>query len=132
MSPERAKEIDSLSAHEFQVEVNGKVAAGVFSVHGLTSYVADGELPPLTITKMVQRDPATPFNEWARETLKGKAATRDVAIIALDEGHETRRWVYRKAKITGVSFSDFNSALNELVAEAITVVATRVEEVWPK
>ena len=131
MTPDGIKSIDSLSAHEFRVELNGKVATGVFGVHGLTSFAANGELPPLTITKMVQRDPNTPFNVWVRETTKDKPAARDLAIVAVDEGVETRRWVYKNAVITQISFSDFDSAMSELVAERITIKADHVEEIWP-
>ncbi|GAB4574580.1 MAG: hypothetical protein Kow0077_21850 [Anaerolineae bacterium] len=132
MAPEGTKTIDSLSANEFQVEINGTVVEGIFSVRGLTSFMLDGDLPPLVISKMVQRDPNNPFNVWTRETLKGKRAARDVAIVAMDEGEETRRWVYRKAHITAINFSDFDSGRSELVEEQITIKAAKVEEIWPK
>ncbi len=103
----------------------------MFSVHGLTSFVAGGEIPPLTITKMVQRDPATPFNAWTRETMQGGHAPRDIAVVAVDEGQETRRWVYKGAVITAIEFSDFDSAMSELVAERITIKAASVDEIWP-
>lgn len=131
MTPDGMKSIDSLSAHEFQVAINGTTLEGIFSVQGLTSYTESAEVPPLTITKMVQRDPDSPFNAWARETRGGKRPTRELSVIAMDEGTESRRWVYKDAYITEISFSDFDTARSELVAERIEIRAAVVEEVWP-
>ena len=125
------KAVDSLSAYEFQVEIDGTVATGIFAVQGLTSFALDGEYPPLVITKMVQQDPARPFNAWTRETQGGGKPTREIAIIAMDEGVETRRWIYRSAYITHIGFSNFDTSLSELVEEQITIRAEAVEEVWP-
>lgn len=125
------KSVDSLSAHEFQVALDGQVVSGIFAVQGLTSFVLEGELPPLTITKMVQHDPALPFNAWARASRDGSRPARDVAIIALDEGVETRRWIYRNAIILAIQYSDFDSGRSDLVEERITIRADRVDEVWP-
>jgi len=125
------KSVDSLSAHEFRVELDGQAVGGVFAVQGLTSFVLDDELPPLTITKMVQHDPAAPFNAWARASRDGSRPSRDVAVVALDEGMETRRWVYRRAVIQAIEFSDFDSGRSDLVEERITIKADRVDEVWP-
>lgn len=131
-SPETdIKAVDSLSANEFQVELNGTPVAGVFSVSGLTSFAMGENFPPLTITKMVQQDATIPFNVWTRATLAGGKPVLDLAIVAVDEGEETRRWVYRDAYIVRISFSDFDTALSELVAEQITIKADRVEEIWP-
>lgn len=130
--PETAiKAVDSLSAYEFHVELNGEVVDGIFSVHGLTSFTLEGEMPPLVISKMVQQDRNNAFNTWTRETMEGGRPTREVAIVAVDEGLETRRWVYHNAYITAISFSDFDTALSELVEERITIRAQRVEEIWP-
>ncbi len=125
------KSVDSLSAHEFRVELDGQAVSGIFAVQGLTSFVLNGELPPLTITKMVQHDPTTPFNVWTRASRDGSRPPRDVAIIALDEGVETRRWVYRHAIIEMIQFSDFDSSRSDLVEERITIKADRVDEIWP-
>ena len=123
--------LDSLSAYEFQVEIDGQVISGVFGVHGLTSYTAEGERPPLLITKMVQRDPNTPTNRWIQETQQAtQNPTRDVTIVAMDEGTATRRWTYQQAYITQISYSDFNTALSELVEEQITIRAAAVKEDW--
>lgn len=127
----RTRVVDSLSAYEFQVELNGQPVSGIFSVSGLTSFVGEGALPPLTIAKMVQQDPRAPFNVWTRETLNGDRSRRDVAIVAMDEGVETRRWVYRDATISRISFSDFDTASSELVEERIVIQAALVEELWP-
>ena len=51
--------LDSLSAYEFQVEIDGQVISGVFGVHGLTSYRRKASAA-LLITKIVQREPNTP------------------------------------------------------------------------
>lgn len=141
--PAPAAMVDSLSAYEFQVMLDGVVVSGIFSVSGLTSFTLEGERPPLVIAKMVQRDPNTPFNRWIRETLSrksqgpiptpaelGAVPLRELAIVAMDEGRETRRWIYEGAYITQVSYSDFDTSLSELVAERITIRARNVSEQW--
>ncbi len=125
------KAVDSLSAYEFHVEIDGQQVKGVFGVSGLASFVLDGALPPLTITKMVQQDPTTAFNAWTRESMNGSKPTRALAVVAMDEGVETRRWVYHNAVITGIRFSDFDTASSELVEEQVAIQAERVEERWP-
>jgi hypothetical protein len=125
------KAVDSLSAYEFQVEVDGQLAQGIFSVSGLSSFRLEGGLPPLVITKMVQQDTTTPFNVWTRASLDGSKPMRSVAIVAMDEGVETRRWVYHNAYLTAVDFSNFDTGLSELVEEKLTIQAERVEEIWP-
>ncbi|MCZ7540580.1 MAG: phage tail protein [Anaerolineae bacterium] len=128
---------DSLSANEFRVEINGTVASGIFGVSGLHSRKVDleGGKPvnqPVLITKMVQRDPDLPFNAWIRETLANPAAkiARQIAIVALDEGVETRRWVLKDAWISAVGYSDFDSGSDQLIEERVTVQHSGVEEVW--
>jgi len=44
---------------------------------------------------------------------------------------ETRRWVYRNCWISDISFSDFDTALDFLIEEKITIQHGGVEEVWP-
>jgi phage tail-like protein len=141
MSEEQSgiKAIDSLSANEFRVEVNGEVATGIFGVSGLHIRHVDltaGRLvnQPLTISKMVQQDPALPFNQWTRETLDNPTAkvTRDVAVVAMDEGVETRRWVYKNVWITDIAFSDFDSGDDALIEERLTLQHDGVEEIWPE
>ncbi len=130
--------VDSLSANEFHVEINGVEASGIFGVSGLHSRSVDleaGKLvnQPVLITKMVQRDPALACNAWIRETLAHPTAkiTRQVAIVAMDEGVETRRWVLKDAWISAVAYSDFDSGSDELVEERLTVQHSGVEEIWP-
>jgi len=130
--------LDSLSANEFRVEINGVAATGIFGVSGLHIRSVDltaGRLvnQPITITKMVQQDPDLPFNQWTRETMANPTAkvTREIAVIALDEDVETRRWVYRNAWISGIAFSDFDTSRHELIEERLTVQHTGVEEIWP-
>jgi hypothetical protein len=134
--------VDSLSANEFVVEVNGQRVSGVFAVSGLSSYhlkMQDGkpvgmDFPAITITKMVQQDPNLPFNQWTRETVAARGTrlpTRDISIVALDEGVETRRWVYRNCWISAIHFSDFDTALDFLIEEKVTIQHGGVEEVWP-
>src|SRR5574340_428014 len=91
------KAIDSLSANEFQIEIDGEVATGIFGVSGLHIRSVDltaGRLvhQPLIITKMVQQNPTLPFNRWTRETLANPTSkvTRQIAVVALDDGVETR------------------------------------------
>jgi len=137
--PSGIKAVDSLSANEFHVEINGEIATGIFGVSGLCSRkvdVAAGKLvhQPLNITKMVQQDPDLPFNQWTRETLEKPTSkvTREIAVIAMDEGVETRRWVYSEAWISDIAFSDFDSSREELIEEQLTIQHSGVDEVWPQ
>lgn len=126
------KFLDSLVANEFAVEINGESTMGVFRVLGFTPYHVDANQPKqVTITKMVQRDVNSPFNKWLRESeTSGTAATRDMAIIAIDDGMETRRWTLKGAYIISVSYSDFDSSSIEMVEERITVGYTSVDHRW--
>lgn len=134
--------VDSLTANEFRVELNGMTVTGIFAVNGLATFTLklddDGKptgfrYPPLLITKMVQQDPNLPFNQWVREAVQARGTvlpTRELAIVAMDEGVETRRWVYRNAWISSITFSDFDTALEYLVEEKITIQHGGVEEIW--
>ena len=130
--------IDSLSANEFHVEINGEVVNGIFGVSGIHVRSVDIESKklvhhPLTITKMVQQNPALPFNAWTRETLANptRTVTRELAVVAMDEGVETRRWVYKNAWISQIAFSEFDSARDELIEERLVIQHSGVDEVWP-
>ncbi|NDJ75611.1 MAG: hypothetical protein GYB65_05070 [Chloroflexi bacterium] len=131
--------VDSLSANEFHVEINGVVASGIFGVGRQQIRSVDLEAgrlvhKPLTITKMVQRDQALPFNQWVRETMDNPTAkiTREIAVVAMDEGQETRRWVYKDAWISDIAFSEFDSGSDVLIEEQLTVQHGGVEEIWPE
>jgi hypothetical protein len=131
--------VDSLSSNEFRVELDGATAAGIFAVRGLHIRCVDlaaGRLvnQPLTIAKMVQQDPNLPFNQWTRETLANPTSkvTHDLAIVAIDEGVETRRWVYKNAWISDIAFSDFDSGTDVLIEERLTIQHGGVDEIWPE
>lgn len=132
------KAVDSLSSNEFRVELDGVEATGIFAVRGMTLYRADDvkqvSRAPLVISKMVQQDPDLPFNRWTRETLAnpGKPVTQSLAVVAVDDGVEVRRWIYRDAWISDITLSDFDMARDELVEERLTVQYSRVEEHWPE
>jgi hypothetical protein len=133
------KAIDSLSANEFRVEIDGETATGIFGVSGLHIRSVDltaGRLvnQPLTITKMVQQNPDLPFNRWTRETLANPTSkvTREIAVVAMDEGVETRRWVYKDAWISDIAFSDFDKSRDVLIEECLTIQHVGVEEIWPE
>ncbi len=139
--------LDSLAANEFRVWLDGVSVSGVFSVKGLTPHSIQplktfwGLLPlptslthkPIVITKMVQRDPNLPFNRWIRDTLANPTGkvTREVHIVALDEGQETRRWVLRNAWISEITYSDFDSGSDQLVEERLTLQHEGITMLWP-
>lgn len=125
-------ELDSLVANEFAVEIDGKATTGIFRIAGLISYTLDSEKPrQVMITKMVQRDASNPFNEWLRAAEQsGKEATRSLAIVAVDDDVETRRWTLKDAYIAEVSYSDFDSGSIEMVEERITIAYASIEHIW--
>ena len=138
------KHIDSLSANEFVVEMDGAAVDGIFKVTGFSPFKL--EVKPTAslkavkdafqIIKMVRRDPQHPFNVWLRESINTKAdivrPTRTLAIIAMDEASETRRWLVKGAWISGVSYSEFNTGSGELVEETLTIQWDDIETVWPE
>lgn len=136
------KAIDSLSANEFVVEIDGERVDGIFSVSGLIPFKLDVKTTsalknvrePFKITKMVQRDPANVFNRWLRDTVEAKAdivrPKRTLAIIAIDDGVEVRRWTADGAWISEVAYSEFNSGSGALIEETVTVQWDDIEETW--
>lgn len=136
------KAIDSLSANEFAVEVDGERVEGIFSVKGLISFKLEVKTTsamkivkdPFKITKMVQRDPENVFNRWLRETIASKAdivrPKRTLTILAIDDGTEVRRWTVTGAWISELSYSDFNTGSSELVEETATIQWDDLEETW--
>lgn len=137
----QTRAIDSLSANEFSVLLDGEPVEGVFRVSGMTPFKLDAKpsqtkliREPFTLSKLVQRDPAQPFNRWVRATIDAQddidRPTRTLEILALDEGEESRRWIFKDAWIASVSYSDFNSASGELVEEVVQIQYEAVEVRW--
>jgi hypothetical protein len=130
------REVDSLLANEFVLEIDGKTTSGVFSVSGLvTDFQEAGGAHPVVIAKMVQRDPNAPFNAWLRQTIAakeqgGEFPTRTVTVVAIDDGTEIRRWHLHNARIIRVSYSDFDSASALMIEERITVECRKIEQTW--
>jgi hypothetical protein len=135
-------ELDSLTANEFAVEIEGERVSGIFRVSGLTPFKLDVKpsltkivRDPFKIAKMVQRDPTSAFNRWLQDSTRSREdivrPTRRLAVVALDEGIETRRWEVIGAYITEVAYSEFNTGSRELVEEVLTIMYERIEEVWP-
>lgn len=134
--------IDSLSANEFAVELEGEPVSGVFRLQGLVPFKLDIKattsikpvLEPFTLVKMVQRSPEAPVNRWIKETVKEKndivRPTRTLAIIAVDNGVEIRRWTVKGAWISEISYSDFDMASGDLVEERLTIQYEAISETW--
>lgn len=134
--------IDSLTANEFAVEVNGERLNGIFRVTGLSPLKLDVKTTtqlkaikePFQIVKMFHRDPANPINAWMRETVAVGVdivrPSRTLSVIALDGGVEVRRWVFKGAWISAVSYSDFNTGSGELIEETLTIQWDDVEIQW--
>ena len=134
--------IDSLTAHEFAIELDGQRASGILRVSGFFSFKLDVRTTttlkamqePFKLVKMVQRDPNAPFNRWIRESVAAKAdivrPKRSLAIVALDNGEEIRRWTLASAWIAEIGYSDFNSASGEMVEETLTIRFDDIEEKW--
>ncbi len=141
MADESRIHIDSLSANEFEVQLDGEVVKGVFRISGLVPFKLEVKpsmtkivREPFTLSKMVQRDPEIAFNRWLRETV---AATDDLSrpsrtleILAIDDGEETRRWTIKGAWISEVAYSDFNTASGDLIEETVTIHYDEISERW--
>ena len=136
-----AQAVDSLSANEFAVELEGVPAAGIFRVSGLVTFKLDVKpsltkvvRDPFKIVKMVQRDFDLPFNRWVRETVGARddivRPLRTLEVVALDDGIETRRWKIIGAWISEISYSDFDSGSSELIQETLVIQYEDVEETW--
>ena len=135
--------VDSLVANEFRLEIDGQPTTGIFTIAGLTSFKLEVKATnqlrktaePFTVTKMVQRDPHLPFNAWLRETYAAGAdimrPTRTLTIVAVDDGEDVRIWTVKKAWISAVSFSSFNSGSSEMVEETIEIRYEDISESWP-
>jgi hypothetical protein len=134
--------VDSLSANEFSLFLDGIEVTGIFRVSGLAPFKLDVkpslikvQRDPIRIVRMVQRDPMLPINRWIRESIAAKEdivrPTRQVEVVATDDGVESRRWLIRGAWISEVSYSDFDTGSGELVQESLTLQYDLVEVVWP-
>ena len=134
--------LDSLTANEFAVEIEGERVSGIFRVTGLTPFKLDVKpsmtkiiREPFKIAKMVQRDPSSAFYRWLQDSTRSREdiirPTRRLAVVALDEGIETRRWEVIGAFIVEVAYSEFNTGARDLVEEVLTIMYERIEEVWP-
>jgi hypothetical protein len=135
------RHIDSLSANEFEIQIDGERVEGVFRVQGLIPFKLEVKpsltklvREPFKLSKMVQRDPNLPFNRWLRETIE---ATDDIVrphrtleILAIDDGEETRRWTVKGAWISEISYSDFNSSSSELIEETVMIQYDDITESW--
>lgn len=135
--------VDSLVANEFSVEIEGEVMLGVFRVTGFTPFklvITAGAGPspvqtPFMIAKMVQRDANNAFNTWLRETVATSSSDdrprRTLALVAIDDGVETRRWTINGAWISAVSYTDFDTGSSEMVEEIVTIHYDSITETWP-
>ena len=140
---DNVKTLDSLSANEFAVEIDGERVSGIFKVTEFHSFKLDVKTTttlkvmqePFKIIKMAQRDGNNTINKWIRESIKAKAdiarPTRTVAILALDDGLETRRWTVKEAWISQINYSDFDTGSGELVEETLLIQYKEIEETWP-
>lgn len=138
-----ATHIDSLSANEFRVELDGEVVDGVFKITGLSPFKLEvkqssalkAQKDPIELVKMVRRDPNNVVNRWMRETITTQTdimrPKRTLEVVAVDDGEEIRRWLIKGAWISGVHYSDFNSGSGELVEETLTIQWESIETVWP-
>jgi phage tail-like protein len=134
--------VDSLVANEFEVELEGETLPGVFRVSGLVTFKLDGDdehhasrtNSPILLSKMVQRDGNSVFNKWLRETANAKSGEprprRTLAVVAIDDGVETRRWTISGAWIQEVRYSDFDSASSAMVEEIVTIQFDSLQEHW--
>ncbi len=135
-------QLDSLSANEFALEIEGERATGIFRISGLTPFKMEIKpsltkmlRDPFKVVKMVQRDPQNSFNVWVRETMGARQdivrPTRTLAVVALDDGVETRRWTINGAYIAEIIYSDFNTASSDLIEETLTIMYESIDDSVP-
>lgn len=134
--------IDSLTSNEFAIELNDERLTGIFRVTGLSPFKLEVKTTtqlkaikePFQIVKMFQRDPANPINVWMRETAAAGVdivrPSRTITVLALDGGMEVRRWIFKGAWISAVSYSDFNTGSGDLIEETLTIQWDDVEIGW--
>jgi len=139
---QNTKHIDSLSANEFRVEIEGEVIDGVFKVVGLATFKLEVKQSsalkalkdPIKIVKMVRRDPNDAVNRWMRESVAThtdiKRVTRTIDVVAVDDGEEIRRWQIKGAWISGISYSDFDTGSGVLIEETLTLQWESIETIW--
>ncbi|MEP7291091.1 MAG: phage tail protein [Chloroflexota bacterium] len=136
-----AVHVDSLSANEFEVLLEGERMQGVFRVSGLLPFKLEVKpsltklvREPFKLSKMVQRDPLLPFNRWLHDTFASREdierPTRTLEIVALDDGSESRRWTVREAWISEIAYSDFNTGSSDLIEETVTIYYDDIEVTW--
>lgn len=129
--------IDSLVANEFEVHIDDQPMLGVFRVDGLVTFKLDESgkrvHEPFRIIKMVQRDAHNAFNTWLRQTIASNAdkPRRTITLKAVDDGIETRRWVFKGAWIQKVEYSAFDTASHDMVEEIVTIYYDSLEESFP-
>jgi hypothetical protein len=56
--------------------------------------------------------------------------TRELAVVAIDDGIETRRWTLQGAYITAISYSNYDAGLSEMIEECYTIAYEDIEERW--
>jgi hypothetical protein len=133
--------VDSLSANEFRVSIDGEEITGIFKVSGLAPFKMEMKpaatrllRDPVKITRMVQRDPALAVNRWIRETVTARddivRPLRTLEISAQDDGVEVRRWTLKGAYISEISYSDFDTGSGELVQEILVIQYEDIETLW--
>ncbi len=134
--------IDTLSANEFAVFLDGEAVHGVFTISGLAPFKLDVTpaliklaRSPLTLSKMVHKDPALPVNRWLRESAAAKddvvRPLRTLDIVAMDEGQESRRWSVIGAWVSEIAYADFDSGSGELMQEKLVIQYDRIDTLWP-
>ncbi len=126
-------ELDSLVGNEFEVEINGELASGIFRIDNFVPFsLQDGQRieVPFYLVKLVQRDPNNPINRWLKDSNSRSNIIRDVTVKAVDDGVVTRTWTFKNAWISEVRYAGFNTASSDLVEEIITVNYEAVTEAW--
>ncbi len=135
---EQLTALDSLQANEFVLELEGEPVEGVFRVMGLSTFQLEPVKPfqnRIKVAKMVQRNADLAFNQWIRETVEaGNASedrpTRTLAVVAIDDGEETRRWTLKDAYIESIRYSPFDTASSDFVEEQLKIRYEELIESW--
>jgi hypothetical protein len=136
------KRMDSLSANEFAVYLEGIPLRGVLRVAEFKPFKLDVKpttalkalKEPFKLVRLVESDPSSPVNKWLVESINAQTdfdrPKRDLTLVAVDEGIPNRQWLVTGAWISEAAYSSFDSSSREFVEETLTIQWDAIKFEW--